>query len=189
MSNTTHEATYAVAKINQIDLLVIDNGQKMVPIKPICDILGVDAKAQRNRIERDPILSSTGVMTTSVGGDGKDREMLCLPLKFVFGWLFTINPDRVSPDAREAVLRYKLECYNVLYRHFADYHDFFEYRSRLMEEKVKVLTQVREQFKQAKERISEAKRELQEVLDLTYQQYRESSAQMQIPFNEEGGEL
>ena len=189
MSNVKQNATYAVAKINQIDLLVIENGQKMVPIKPICEILGVDFEPQRKKLKSDAILSSTASLKEATGSDGKQYEMVCLPLKFVFGWLFTINPDRVSPDAREAVLRYKLECYNVLYRHFADYHDFFEYRSRLMEEKVKVLTQVREQFKQAKERISEAKRELQEVLDLTYQQYRESSAQMQIPFNEEGGEL
>ena len=33
---------------------------QLVPIKPICDALGIDAKAQRNRIDRDEILSSRG---------------------------------------------------------------------------------------------------------------------------------
>jgi hypothetical protein len=47
---------------------------------------------------------------TSVAGDEKEREMLCLPLKFVFGWLFTIETSRVNEDAQEAVIKYQLEC-------------------------------------------------------------------------------
>ena len=64
MSISTQKAAYVVAKINNIDLTLIENGQKLVPIKPVCEILGVDAKAQRNRIDRDPILSSVGVIMT-----------------------------------------------------------------------------------------------------------------------------
>ena len=44
--------------------------------------------------------------------------MLCLPLMYVYGWLFTINPDRVKPEAREKVITYKKQCYEVLYNHF-----------------------------------------------------------------------
>jgi hypothetical protein len=44
---------------------------------------------------RIPGLNVTGVMITSVASDGKEREMLCLPLEFVFGWLFTIDSERV----------------------------------------------------------------------------------------------
>lgn len=35
------------------------------------------------------------------------------------GWIFTINPKNVSGVAHDAVLRYQLECYKVLYEHFA----------------------------------------------------------------------
>jgi hypothetical protein len=94
MSNAKQNAAYSVAKINGIDLTLIEqNGKKMVPVKTICDILGVDSKAQLDKIKTDPILKSTWGMSTSVGADEKDREMFCLPLKFVFGWLFTIHPD------------------------------------------------------------------------------------------------
>ncbi len=57
-------------------------------------------------------------MKPTVAADGKQREMLCLPVEFIFGWLFTINPDNVNEDAREAVRRYRMECYRTLYRHF-----------------------------------------------------------------------
>ena len=45
--------------------------------------------------------------------------MYCLQIHFFFGWLFTINPKNVAPDARESVSRYRRQCYDVLYRHFA----------------------------------------------------------------------
>lgn len=58
------------------------------------------------------------MLSMVVAADGKEREMLCLPLRYVYGWLFTINPKNVAPAAREAVTRYRRECYDVLYHHF-----------------------------------------------------------------------
>lgn len=40
-----------------------------------------------------------------VAADGKQREMLCLPIRYVFGWLFTINPANVNEEAREERLK------------------------------------------------------------------------------------
>lgn len=40
------------------------------------------------------------------------------PLRYVYGWLATINPGKVTESAREAVIRYRRECYEVLYEHF-----------------------------------------------------------------------
>jgi len=85
-----------VATVNQVVIVINDDENQLVPIKPICEALGIDAKAQRDRINRDEILSSVGVMTTSTGSDGKQYEMVNLPLKFVFGWLFTINPKNAK---------------------------------------------------------------------------------------------
>lgn len=72
--------TKFIANVNGVDLVATK--EQLVPIKPICEALGVDAKAQRNRIERDEILSSTRVIITSVAADGKEREMCCIPLEF-----------------------------------------------------------------------------------------------------------
>ncbi len=107
--------------------------KKYVPIRPICEILGLDFSAQRQKIERDEILGSSVVMTTTVGADGKQREMYCLPLKFIFGWLFTIDTSRVNSEVRPTVVAYKLECYNALYEYFSEYSEFVETRGRAIE--------------------------------------------------------
>ena len=84
--------TVTLTTVNRVAIqLVESNGNKWVPIRPVCDALGIDSKAQRDRIDRDKILNSVGVMITSTGADGKQYEMYCIPFKFVFGWLFTID--------------------------------------------------------------------------------------------------
>lgn len=104
-----------ISKINGVDIVTVDkDGDIYVPIKPICDALGIDDKSQRSKIQVVEILASVGVLATSTGTDGKNYEMFCLPLQYVYGWLFTINPKNVAPAAREAVSRYCRECYDAL---------------------------------------------------------------------------
>ena len=108
-----------ISKINGVDIVTVErDGEIFVPIKPICEAIGIDARAQRDKIQSDEILGSTGVLSTLVAADGKEREMYCLPLRYVYGWLFTINPKNVAPEAREAVAVYRRKCYDVLYEHF-----------------------------------------------------------------------
>lgn len=108
-----------ITKINGVDIITFDSqGETYVPIKPICDALGISLERQREKIQSDDILSTTAALRGAVAADGKEREMLCLPLRYVYGWLFTINPKNVAPAAREAVTRYRRECYDVLYHHF-----------------------------------------------------------------------
>lgn len=108
-----------ISRINGVDIVTVEReGLILVPIKPICQALGIDDKRQREKIQEDEILCSVGGLTPSTGADGKTYDMFCLPLMYIYGWLFTINPKNVSPEAREAVSRYRRECYDVLYRHF-----------------------------------------------------------------------
>lgn len=108
-----------ISKINNINIAIIDNGiEKLVPIKPICQALGVNYTTQLEKIKDDEILGATVPLWGTVGRDGKQREMICLPLEFVFGWLFTINPGNVNENARESVRKYRLECYRALFNHF-----------------------------------------------------------------------
>ncbi|MGF3027524.1 phage antirepressor N-terminal domain-containing protein [Methylobacterium aquaticum] len=88
-----------------------------VAIKPIADTLGIDWKAQRNRINRTPILAKGGVMMT-LPSPGGPQDMLCLRLDLINGWLFGIDAERVAPEARPRVLAYQEECFAVLHRHF-----------------------------------------------------------------------
>ncbi len=114
-------AKQVITTINGVEIFaeISESGNVYVPIKPICTALGVDDKRQRDKIQEDDILSSVGGLTPSTGTDGKQYEMFCLPLEYVYGWIFTINPKNVADAAKEAVSKYRRECYDALYRHFA----------------------------------------------------------------------
>ncbi len=108
-----------ITKINGIDIVTVEkDGETYLPVKPICEAIGIAFQSQNDKLREHPILSSTVTIIVTVGADGKPREMVCIPLKYVYGWLFTINPGKVAPEARETVERYSRECYEVLYNHF-----------------------------------------------------------------------
>lgn len=108
-----------IVKINNIEINFSKEGETVfIPIKPICEVLGIDHSAQYQTLKNHPILGSVVVENTTTGSDGKRYQMLTLPLKYFFGWLFCIDARKVSPDASEAVIKYQEEVYNVIYDKF-----------------------------------------------------------------------
>lgn len=139
------------------------DGEIYVPVKPICQAIGIDPEAQRQRINRHYILRSTAFSLKAVAGDEKEREMLCLPLEFIYGWLFTIDANQVAEDRREAVASYQRECYETLYRHFAG-----SLRRRVEENEaeiaaLKTLNEAIAQVKEAKAAQRQAEERLEEI--------------------------
>jgi len=92
--------------------------QVFVPVRPICDFLGVDWSAQYRRIGRDPVLSAEltpcVVVTATQGQPDQRRELQCLPLELINGFLYGINANRVREEVRDRLIRYQRECYRVL---------------------------------------------------------------------------
>ncbi|WP_080737717.1 phage antirepressor N-terminal domain-containing protein [Gallibacterium anatis] len=90
------------------------NNIHYVAMKPICENIGLDWHAQRQRIHRDEVLSQGAVMITlpSVSGE---QQTLCLPIQYLNGWLFGIDVKRVKPEIRETLITYKRECYQALF--------------------------------------------------------------------------
>lgn len=109
-----------ITTINGIEIAaaIDENSNIFVPVKPICQALTIDFSAQAQHIKRHYLLSSTVVTITTVAADEKEREMLCLPLEYIYGWLFTIDAGQVAESRRETVANYQLECYKALYEHF-----------------------------------------------------------------------
>ena len=105
----------------------VGEGGVYVPIRPICDLLGVDWSAQRQRLRRDAVLAdltmSVVVTTTDIAADSRrprSSELLALPLDYISGFLFGINADRVKPEVRERLIQYQRECYRVLAEAFTE---------------------------------------------------------------------
>lgn len=147
-----------ITRINDVAIAATSNeqGEVLIPIRPICDALGVNSNGQIEKIKSDPILGATDKLSLSVGPDGRQREMVCLPLQYVFGWLFTINPGNVDEKAKEAVIRYKKECYDALYNHFA------RARQRQLDENREEI-RLLDEISRAKDTLSESKASLRNL--------------------------
>jgi len=102
--------TTAVAKVNNVEIIIIEGDEKRVAVKPICQALGIAFQRQIERLKEDPILSSVITLEVTTGADGKQYEMVTIPFKFVFGWLFRIDSRNVKEESRESVLKYQLHC-------------------------------------------------------------------------------
>lgn len=113
-------------------LFLSKNGQWWVAIKPICDALGVSHRRQLETIKDDGILSQLYTVQGMVAADNKVREMACLPEKYIYGWLFSIN------SKSEKFLEFKKECYEILYNYF---HGAITERTKALQEKTN--TQIR----------------------------------------------
>jgi hypothetical protein len=176
-----------VAKVNKVDITIIQNGEKLVAVKPICEALGISHKPQIERLKEDPILSSVVTLSMTTGSDGKRYEMTCIPLRYVFGWIFRIDSRNVKEEAREVVERYQLECYNALYNYFTRHEEFLEYRQTLIDERLAAYDAARSDFRSAKEVVNEARKMLDEARLITEADYFDSKRQMVMSFPLEEG--
>lgn len=93
------------------------NNQHYVAMKPICENIGLDWKAQYDRIKRHAVLSEGMVMITTPSKGG-EQQTICLPLDYLNGWLFSVEATRVKPQIRESLLQYQRECFRVLNEYF-----------------------------------------------------------------------
>jgi len=106
---------------DEVTAVRLSDGRVFVPVRPLVERLGVQWAAQSKRIKRDPVLSEESLSVSVMDTQGKQRrEMTCLPLDYVGGFLFGINADRVKPELRERVIRYQRECYRVLAEAFQE---------------------------------------------------------------------
>ncbi|MBH0066233.1 phage antirepressor N-terminal domain-containing protein [Psychrobacter sp. SZ93C1] len=103
------------------ELVVINhNGEPYVPIKPIVENMELDWKDQDRKVKVR--FESTVTILTTVAEDGKSREMICLPLRKLFGWLMTISPNKVKSEIKDKIIRYQNECDDVLWQHWTGRH-------------------------------------------------------------------
>ncbi|HGM6984025.1 TPA: phage antirepressor N-terminal domain-containing protein [Serratia marcescens] len=88
-------------------------GVAYVAMRPIVENIGIDWASQfvklKNQGEK---FGCCDITTPSKGGI---QKMLCIPLKKLNGWLFSINPSKVRVDIRDKLIAYQEECFTVLH--------------------------------------------------------------------------
>lgn len=88
--------------------------QPFVPMRPIVRGIGLDWTGQQVKLKANEQKFSCRDISTT-GRDGKKYKMICIPLKKLNGWLFSINPEKVKPEIRDKVVAYQEECFAVLH--------------------------------------------------------------------------
>ncbi|MGO9571033.1 MAG: phage antirepressor N-terminal domain-containing protein [Desulfomonilaceae bacterium] len=92
----------------EIDLIKDDAANLYVPLKRLCEVLGIDHRWQiqkaRNKGEFDGMILSVPVQR------GRQRKMFCMPVKKLYSWLFRVDPNIVRPEILPRLLDYQEEA-------------------------------------------------------------------------------
>lgn len=98
------------------------DGKVWVSVRRVCEALGINFAAQSREIQQDQALCSVVAHQATTAKDGKNYNTLLISTKGLMLWLAGISTSRVSPHAAQKLTAYKLECAEVLERHFFAKH-------------------------------------------------------------------
>lgn len=99
------------------EIMVINHdGEPYVAMRTVVDGMGLDWASQFTKIKQK--FKSTVVEIATVANDERNRSMLCLPLRKLFSWLVTINPNKVASHKRQTIIRYQNECDDALWQYW-----------------------------------------------------------------------
>lgn len=97
-------------------MAVQKDGAEWAAARHICDALGIEWGAQRNKLKGKSW--ATVLLIDTVGADGKQREMSMVDRRTLTMWLATIDTNRVNEAARPTLEAYQLEAANALDAYF-----------------------------------------------------------------------
>ena len=104
------------------ELYFTDQRLLLLPLRSLCEALGLDSKSQIRRIRAEEgmqdILYSLRAPVLQKGGVAQEREIVAINLKRLPYWLGSVDTKRVSPDLKEKVIRFKRELADVAWAAF-----------------------------------------------------------------------
>ncbi len=103
--NSTQQAVDFLG--HQINCVQDADGTPYVPLKWLCEILGIDDRRQRRDVKDSGVYDWK--MLSVKGADGRHRNMFCLPLKKMDSWMRRADPDKVRPEMIQKLLEYRDE--------------------------------------------------------------------------------
>ncbi|MBC3911629.1 phage antirepressor N-terminal domain-containing protein, partial [Undibacterium umbellatum] len=98
-------------------VMIGKDNEPVVAMKPIVDNMGLDWPTQYTKLTEK--FSSTIGIIPMVAEDGKNRDMICLPLRKLPAWLYSISPNKVKPELKDKITRYQEECDDVLWEYWS----------------------------------------------------------------------
>lgn len=97
-------------------MAVQHDGTEWAAARHICNALGIDWSGQAAKLKNKNWATVENIST--VGADGKNRDMAMVDRRTLTMWLATIDTNRVSEAARPTLEAYQLEAANALDSYF-----------------------------------------------------------------------
>ncbi len=116
MRNSTEKAVDFLGQ--EIALIEDDDGNTYVPLKRLCEILGIDHKLEMKKVNNDKIVFHGKVLPVPAR-DGKRRKTLCLPVKRVHSWIRGVDQNKVRPDMIQKLMEFSDD--KTAMSHFLNY--------------------------------------------------------------------
>ncbi len=90
-----------------------DGVVEYVAMKPVVESIGLNWASQTVKLNKDR--EKYGCCDIAIPSRGGIQNMLCIPLRKLNGWLFSINPKKVKATIRDKLISYQEECFAVLH--------------------------------------------------------------------------
>jgi len=127
-----------------------------VAMKSVVENMGLDWSSQSSRLKSNSKKFDYGDIAI-VAGDGRLRNMGCIPIRKLNGWLFTVNPNNIKNNkTRKKVEEYQEECFHVLHGYW--------FGKKVSQEELKLPQNYREALKALLYEVEE-KEKLQEKIE------------------------
>lgn len=78
-----------------LPVVINDQGEKVVPLKPIVDVIGLEWERQRKKVAEPYLIKRLGICTVKVREAGQQREMICIRSNRVVAFLNIIDPQEL----------------------------------------------------------------------------------------------
>jgi hypothetical protein len=98
---------------DQLVAVLLDGEGIAVPVRLICQALGIDVASQSERIQSHEVLSR-GLRVVRVRQGQQLRSVAALLHRYIPFWLATISPHQVRDDVRPKLVRYQTELVDIL---------------------------------------------------------------------------
>lgn len=100
------------------EIMVINHdGEPYVAMHTVVNGMGLTWQPQHRKLTSN---QRWGVIKMMIPTNGDTQDACCIPLRKLFGWLLSINPNKVPESKRQTIIRYQEECDEVLWQYWTN---------------------------------------------------------------------
>jgi hypothetical protein len=112
----------SIAFHNDTLFILEHEGEPYTPMRPIVEGMGLAWKPQFQKLMDHKKRWGVTILVTQLPGDIQRRDVTCMPIRKLPGFLATVSPNKVRPEIRDRIIAYQDECDEVLWRHWTQGH-------------------------------------------------------------------